>query len=75
MKRREFLAGLLAAPLAAPAATARPLTLTVSRSPACGCCGAWIDYMRRAGFAVEARELPDDALAALKARLGLRPDD
>ena len=75
MDRRSFLAGVLAAPLlvraAAAAGTGR---MTVSRSPNCGCCGAWAGYMREAGFEVEVREVPDAELAALKQRLGLAPD-
>ena len=72
MKRRDFLAGVLVAPLAVGNATAGTSTLTVSRSPTCGCCGAWARYMRDAGFDVEMREVSDDELDALKVRLGLK---
>jgi len=73
MQRRTFL--IAAAALVAGAAGANPPpTLTVARSPACGCCGAWIEHMRAAGFEVEVHELAPDALADLKRRVGLRPE-
>lgn len=33
--------------------------VTVYKSPLCGCCGGWVDYMRRNGFAVQVREMDD----------------
>lgn len=45
--------------------------LLVHRSPACGCCGAWVAHMAQAGFAVDVEMLDD--LAPLKARLGVPP--
>lgn len=52
-RRGLFTAGL--AVLAVPGgARAEALPrLQVWRDPNCGCCGAWIDHMRTAGFAVE----------------------
>ena len=38
-------------------------------SPWCGCCAAWGDHMRDAGFSVRVTEMED--LAALKARYGV----
>ncbi len=75
MQRRAFIAGALAMPLVASMAHAGDLPrLAVAKSPTCGCCGAWVNHMRAAGFEVEVRELPDEALAALKRRLGLAPE-
>jgi hypothetical protein len=71
MKRRSFLgaAGLLVPMVAKPAA---PLpAVQVFKSPTCGCCGAWVDHLRSAGFAVQVTNV-DDTTAARK-RLGL-PD-
>lgn len=41
----------------------------VHKTPTCGCCGAWVDHLRDAGFAVEVREAED--LTPVKARLGV----
>jgi hypothetical protein len=49
------LVALLGAPLAAEEAT----TVTVYRSPTCGCCTKWVDHLKEAGFAVEMREVRD----------------
>jgi hypothetical protein len=43
----------------------------VFKSPTCGCCGAWVEHMRAAGFTVKVTEV-DDTTAERK-RLGL-PD-
>lgn len=32
------------------ALSAQALDITVYRSPSCGCCGAWIDYLKTQGF-------------------------
>lgn len=72
MKRRPFLngAGALAAFAALPTlATLTPMEVQVFKSPYCGCCGAWIDHMRSAGFAIKVTEV-DDTTAARK-RLGM----
>jgi hypothetical protein len=34
------------------AAVADSTTVTVYKSPTCGCCNAWVDHMREAGFTV-----------------------
>ncbi len=74
MKRRHLLEALAAAagwttlPLqAAPS----PPPVQVFKNPSCGCCGAWVDHMKTAGFAVEVH-LVEDTTAARK-RLGM-PD-
>lgn len=46
-------------------------TLTVYKSPSCGCCGAWVEHMRAAGFATEVQDRGGEALAAVKARHGI----
>ena len=74
MNRRTLLRHALAAPLAVGApATLRAAAprLHVARSPSCGCCGAWVEHMRAAGFEPRVEMTADDRLAALKARLGL----
>jgi hypothetical protein len=53
------LLGLL---VASPAslAGAEP-TLTVYKSPTCGCCVKWIDHLEANGFSVKAVDVPDTA--------------
>jgi hypothetical protein len=41
-----------------PAAAAKT-AIAVYKSPTCGCCSKWIDYMRQHGFAVTATNMPD----------------
>ena len=79
MHRRAFIAGLLATPtLAAPIVAAAAGTeapkVVVAKSPTCGCCGAWVDHMRAAGFDVEVQDVADETLAAIKDRIGLSPE-
>jgi hypothetical protein len=77
MNRRDLLTLALSAPvlIGAPVVSrAAPPVLDVARSPTCGCCGAWVDRMRAAGFGARVEEMTDDALYTLKARLGLRPE-
>lgn len=75
--RRALLVGLAAAPMvvsdfSATAAEAETLPMTVPKDPSCGCCGAWVDHVRAAGFQVEVREHPQ--VNRLKARLGVPQD-
>jgi hypothetical protein len=50
------------------AATVLPL-MVVHKNASCGCCGAWIQKMREAGFQVEVRN--EDNLDPIKTRLGI----
>jgi hypothetical protein len=43
--------------------------IEVYRDPSCGCCGAWVDYLRAHGYAPAVHE--DAAMPAIKARLGV----
>jgi hypothetical protein len=73
LSRRKAL-GLLVAGLAyvlPVQAAARP-KVVVSRDPSCGCCGAWAEHLRRAGFPVEIVETAN--VNAVKQRLGVPPD-
>jgi hypothetical protein len=71
MRRRTFLVGALAAPLLAEAAWAEGAVVRVAKSPQCGCCGAWVEHLRAAGFETEVRDMEQAALDALKAELGI----
>lgn len=41
---------LMAFPAASAAAAAPALAITVWKSPSCGCCGAWVEHLKRNGF-------------------------
>jgi hypothetical protein len=43
----------------------------VHKSESCGCCGAWVDHLRAAGFTVEVRN--SDNLQPVKQRLAITP--
>lgn len=76
MNRREFIvAGVAAAglPGVVHAQSLAP-RIEVYKSPTCGCCSAWVEHMARAGFAVDAHDIDQDALYALKARSGITPE-
>ena len=76
MDRRRLLlsaAGAVAA-LVAPAFAkpAAPLAIKVYKDPSCGCCEAWVEHLKTAGFATTVEERDD--LTELKERLGV-PND
>lgn len=75
MQRRAFIFGALAVPFIASIAHAADLPrVAVAKSPTCGCCGAWVEHMRAAGFEVDVQDVSDEALAAIKQRIGLTPE-
>lgn len=47
--------------------------VTVYKSASCGCCANWVEHMREAGFEVEARDVPDAELPAVKVEHGVAP--
>lgn len=61
----QFIAAaLLAFPLAAHAGG-----VSVYKTPTCGCCKAWVEHMREAGFEVQAHDMAD--VTPEKQRLGV----
>jgi len=60
----------------APAATgAAAADMVVYKSPTCGCCNAWVDHVRQAGFTVETVDLEQyDELVDRKTEHGV-PED
>jgi hypothetical protein len=44
----------------------------VFKNPDCGCCGAWVDHLKAAGFPVQVHETPDTS--AVRKRHGI-PDE
>jgi hypothetical protein len=74
MKRRYFLNALASsvAVMAMPASGAGPLPqIEVFKSPTCGCCTAWVDHLKAAGFPVKVAEVDDTTV--IRKRHGL-PD-
>lgn len=74
MNRRRAILGAAAAAafVAGPVrASAARQTVEVYRSPSCGCCGAWVDHLRAAGFDVRVTMVDDTSVA--RRRYGL-PD-
>jgi hypothetical protein len=49
----------LAAAVAPAAQIATPIT--VYKSPTCGCCGKWVEHMKKAGFNPQVNDLPNVA--------------
>ncbi len=55
MKRRAVITSLAAAAaaLALPVVAKEALPqVQVFKTPSCGCCGAWVEHMKAAGFSV-----------------------
>jgi hypothetical protein len=71
-RRRALIGALALAALPVAARASAAPALHVYRSAGCGCCGAWMEHMRRAGFVVTATETDD--LDPIKARLGVPSD-
>ena len=53
------------------AAPARRDEVVVYKSPSCGCCSKWVDYLRKQGFTVVTHDT--SGMSAVKAELGV-PD-
>ena len=43
-------------------------TLSVFKTPTCGCCSKWVDHMKQAGFQVTVTDMPKASLDAVKAK-------
>lgn len=44
-------------------------TVEVYKSPSCGCCGSWVEYLKQNGFAVKVQEVAD--VGAARKQLGM----
>ena len=69
MLRRKLLNLLAPLALMACAEGAAAATLVVTKTASCGCCGKWVEHMRKAGFAVTVHVVEDVTPAAT--RLGV----
>jgi hypothetical protein len=50
----------------------KPVPMSVYKSPACGCCANWVDYMRKNGFDAKVQDV--DNIGAVKLKLGVREE-
>ena len=75
MDRRQFGLTVASAIAAGPALsqTATPM-LQVTKTPTCGCCGAWVDEMISAGFKASVEDVDYDTLQVLKQKYGIAPE-
>ena len=63
------LIALLASACGQSAEPAAGPSILVHKTATCGCCRLWVEHLRSAGFAVEARNVDD--LNAIKQRVGV----
>ena len=71
MKRRDFIWGTFFLVGFSKFASADLPKLMVFKSATCGCCAAWIEHIKKAGFFVEAKNLTQESLSELKRRSGI----
>lgn len=69
---RKTLLGALAFAAMFVASAAHAATMTVYKSPSCGCCAKWVEHVEKHGFTV--RTVPTADMMALKKKLGV-PDE
>jgi hypothetical protein len=69
MNRRQVLISAGLFPIVARAASMKTPTIVISKTPACGCCGAWVKHLEQAGFTTEVHNMND--LGAVKERVGI----
>jgi hypothetical protein len=74
MNRRHFLITALGSIAMAPPVLAASTRIEVYKSPTCGCCSEWVEHLSRAGYSVDARDVDQQSLYALKARSGITPE-
>lgn len=72
-QRRHYLVAVVAAAFVsnpvAKALAASAHAVIVYKSPACGCCGGWVEHMRVNGFKVQVNDVDD--VAPHRQRLGV----
>jgi hypothetical protein len=73
LNRRDVLLTSAAVLVAGPSCAAQSgPSIAVYKDPSCGCCTAWVDHLKAAGFTAAVDETAD--MAAIKSKLGV-PDD
>jgi hypothetical protein len=53
-------------------AQAKPVPITVYKSPTCGCCAKWVEHLQAAGFRPEVHD--ETQMDAVKAKVGVPAD-
>lgn len=61
MKRRILLNSLALLPFLHALPVLAATSIHVYKNPDCGCCGAWVEHLKSAGFAVQVSEVSDTA--------------
>ncbi|CAN7330530.1 DUF411 domain-containing protein [Variovorax sp. LjRoot290] len=69
MKRRSFLFTIGATPFLQPGQSLAAAPIQVYKNPECGCCSAWVDHLKAAGFSVRVTETPD--MSSIRRRFGM----
>lgn len=69
MDRRTFTLVAVGAALLLPVRVEAGPIMTVHKDPTCGCCKAWVDHVRSAGY--EARVIEVPSINAVKAKFGV----
>lgn len=59
MKRRSILLGIAATPILHARLSRAAAPIHVYKNPDCGCCSAWVDHLKAAGFSVQVTETAD----------------
>ena len=72
-RRVLFALPVLLGGLALSPAGAVGESIMVLKTSGCGCCLGWIEHLKRAGFSVDAKDLPMGALMQEKLAAGLKP--
>ena len=65
-------AAFVLASLSMPAAAQMLPAVTVYKSPTCGCCAKWVEHVRKAGFAVTVKDVPN--VGEVKSANGVPPE-
>lgn len=71
-RRLVLAAGAVTVLQSSTAFAAAPPLITVYRAPTCGCCGGWVEHLKKAGF--ETNVINTGNVDAVKKRFGV-PDD
>jgi hypothetical protein len=71
MMMKKTLFGAIAFAALFVGSAAHAATMTVYKSPSCGCCGKWVEHVEKHGFTVKV--IPTADMMALKTKLGV-PD-
>jgi hypothetical protein len=67
MSIRKSLFGVVAFTALSLGSAAHAATMTMYKSPSCGCCGKWVEHVEKHGFTVET--VPTADMQAVKQRL------